>query len=120
MSNTEERRMKQVQRRLTESATRLMESLDDAAIADAPLNQRAAALGIVLDRLMKLHQVAEKSRPPQEEEVIRIEYKDPDGSIHSTPYWAREDHESDTANALHGSSLWEAFRKDGGGETFID
>jgi hypothetical protein len=119
MSSTEERRMNRVRRRLTESAIRLMESLDDETITNAPLNQRAAALGIVLDRLMKLYQVAEKSRP-QEEEVIRLEYQYPDGSIHHAPPWANDNYESDTANALHGSSLWEAFRKDGGGEALID
>jgi hypothetical protein len=118
MSNPEERRMKRVRRRLSLTAVKLMESLDEDTINAAPLNQRAAALGIVLDRLMKLHQTAEKS---SEEEVLRIEYRDPDGSIHSTPYWAREDRpDREGELAVHGRRLWEAFRKNGDGEDLDD
>lgn len=117
MSNIEDRRMSRVRRKLAQSALRLMDSLDEQAIAGAPLNQRAAALGVVLDKLMKLNAV----HPSQaEEEVIRIEYKDPDGTLHSTPYWAREDHPGNGDGTFRGSSLWEAFRKDGGGEGPLD
>jgi hypothetical protein len=119
MSNSESRRMSRVRRKLALSALKLMESLDEEAIAAAPLNQRATALGIVLDKLMKLHQAEEKSRS-SEAEVIRIEYQDPDGSIHSTPYWARDDYENGEEDALHRRSLWEAFRENRTGEIFAD
>ncbi len=59
--------------------------------ASAPLNQLSAALGLVIDRLLRLEALAPRSATPAGQEVIRIEYLDPDGTPHSTPPWARDD-----------------------------
>jgi len=57
-------------------------------ILDAPFNQRSAALTQIIDRVMKLTVMMP---PPnnEHEQVIRIEYIDPDGSLHNTPVWKR-------------------------------
>lgn len=74
---------------LTGNALDLASSLGEV-IDDAPLNQRAAALAQIIDRIMKL---AALLPPPKTEQVFRIEYVDPDGSIHNAPFWARKDSE---------------------------
>jgi transposase-like protein len=57
----------------------------------APLNQLSAALGIVIDRLLRLEALSARSSASPAEEVISIEYLDPDGTRHSSPPWARGD-----------------------------
>jgi hypothetical protein len=82
---------------LTRTALHLMEALDEESIAAAPLNQRATALGIVLDRLLKVEQQLPTPPTEPQEYVYRVEYKDPDGSLHPTPSWARKHLERDDA-----------------------
>jgi transposase-like protein len=57
----------------------------ETAIPDAPLNQLAAALGQLIDKILRLS----KELPRAGEQVIRIEFIDADGTTHQTPYWAR-------------------------------
>ncbi|MFN8378111.1 MAG: hypothetical protein U0452_05515 [Anaerolineae bacterium] len=56
----------------------------------APLNQLSAALGLVIDRLLKLEAHA-PAEDETDETVIQIEYKYPDGSVHRRPPWAADD-----------------------------
>lgn len=77
----------QLREALIHNAVTLALSLDDA-IADAPLGQRAAALNQLIDKILKL---ADRL-PASGEQVIRIEYGDPDGTTHAAPPWARDDH----------------------------
>ncbi|MBC8099707.1 MAG: hypothetical protein H7Y11_09720 [Armatimonadetes bacterium] len=112
-----DRRVNRVRRKLALTALRLMDALDDEAIAAAPLNQRATALGIVLDQLVKLEHEAQPTQP-HGEEVIRVEFEHPDGTHRSTPPWAAA--YSANTDALSGGSLWQAFRQNGDGETAID
>ena len=107
--------LKYLQEQLIDNAVKLAESLE-AATVDAPLNHRAAALGQLIDRIIKL---AERiPQAVQREQVIRIEYRDPDGSIHSTPYWARGD--SATGGALSRGRVWTPIRQDGNGQNSAD
>lgn len=86
---------------LSDQNQRLRQLLLDTAIAlvhairettgSAPLNQLSAALGLVIDRLLKLEALAPRAPGPAGEEVIRIEYVDPDGTSHKSPPWARGD-----------------------------
>jgi len=100
--------------RLLTAALHLVEALDDA-IADAPLSQRASALGLVIDRLLKLDQwLQAAAADPAADKVIRFEYTDADGSVHHTPHWARGD--SAHKSAVPRGGLWPPFREDGGGE----
>ena len=77
----------QLQQALIRDAVALALSLDEA-IDDAPLGQRAAALNQLIDKILKL---ADRL-PAGGEQVIRIEYGDPDGTTHQAPPWARDDH----------------------------
>ena len=94
----------------------------EAAIEEAPLRERANALGVMIDRLLKLQQWFEKvqgehdeHQEEEEEKVVRVEYRYPDGSLHNAPPWANDDYEVETA--LPGGRVWAPFREDGGGET---
>lgn len=110
-----EESLKYLQEQLIDNAVKLAESLE-AATVDAPLNHRAAALGQLIDRIIKL---AERiPQAVQREQVIRIEYRDPDGSIHSTPYWSRGD--SASPGALSRGSVWTPLRQDRNGQDSAD
>lgn len=79
----------QVKEQMLSSALILAESLGKG-IDETPLNHRANALNQLIDKIIKMAELL----PEANEQVIRIEYLDPDGSIHSTPYWARDDSET--------------------------
>lgn len=72
--------------RLIDDALQLSESIE-AVIDDAPLNQRASALNQILDKVLKLLDIL----PRNEEPVLRVEFVDPDGTTHETPFWSRKD-----------------------------
>ena len=78
-----------VKAQMLSSALILAESLRKG-IDETPLNHRANALNQLIDKIIKMAELL----PEDNEQVIRIEYLDADGSIHSTPYWAREDSEA--------------------------
>lgn len=60
--------------------------------ASAPLNQLSAALGLIIDRLLKLEALTSGAdNAPDSVDAIRIEYSYPDGSVHSRPPWAADD-----------------------------
>lgn len=116
LTKTELRRLDKVRRQLTEKAAELIVALDAEAIVQAPLNQRAAALGVVVDRLLKLHSLSQSLEAAAQlegetsEKVIRIEYQYPDGSLHAAPPWA--DADPGHGGALQSGGLWSAFRQD--------
>ena len=85
--------MKQLQRQLLDLALEIVNEMEEA-IADAPLNQQVAALKAILDSVLKLE--ARMPRDDKDGSVIRIEYIDPDGSIHQTPPWTRQNSESES------------------------
>lgn len=72
--------------RLIKSAVTLASSLDEV-VDNAPLNQRATALSQLIDKIIKLAE----QLPIEHEQVIRIEYLHPDGSIRQRPPWAEDD-----------------------------
>lgn len=83
-----EQAMARMRQRLVENVLRLADSLE-AKIDDAPLNQHASALAQLVDRLIKLAEKLPQSNP--DDDVIRIEFVDADGSVHQTPPWSRDD-----------------------------
>lgn len=103
-------KLHRLRRRLIEAADQLAASLE-AVIEDAPLHQRAGALGIVIDRYLRLGEVLPQE---EQEQVIRIEYKYPDGSIHRVPPWAGQDFAG--ARPLQGRGLWQALWEDRNGQ----
>ncbi|MCU0513215.1 MAG: hypothetical protein MUE40_11680 [Anaerolineae bacterium] len=105
-----EHTMSQVQSRLAEASLRLVKAMDDDRVDKAPLNQVAAALGVVIDRYLKLSGDA----PAQQEQVIRFEYTTPDGAVAPAPPWAGHDSEFD--RPLPGGGVRPALRQDRAGE----
>ena len=80
--------MLNLRQHLVENVLRLADSLE-AKIDDAPLNQHAAALAQLIDRLIKL---AEKlPQAAGDEPVIRVEYVNADGTAHDSPPWSGDD-----------------------------
>ncbi len=80
--------MLNLRQHLVENVLRLADSLE-AKIDDAPLNQHAAALAQLIDRLIKLAEKLPQSAG--DEPVIRVEYVDADGTAHDTPPWSGGD-----------------------------
>ncbi len=80
--------MKHLQHKMTEHAVSLANGLLDNENT-APLNQRASALGLLFDRLLKLED-RESALREGEPSVIEVIFRDPDGSQHDTPFWKRE------------------------------
>ena len=76
----------------TRIRTRLMEHIDTLieTLTDDPdtAHVRAMALTRLLDRVIKLEALTRSEDP---EQVIRIEYQYPDGSLHHAPIWADPD-----------------------------
>lgn len=76
-------------------AAKLLENVEGA-----PLNQKASALGVVIDRLLKIHEAnAAESAENDTVERVDIYYHDPDGSTHRTPIWERNREEEDDDDA---------------------
>jgi transposase-like protein len=77
---------------LAHDALELARTLLEPDDHSAPLNQRASALGVVIDRITRLEDTdAALTNAP-----IRVVYTDPDGSEHDTPSWWREGRDDDT------------------------
>lgn len=86
--------------RLMEHINNLMETLtDDPDTA----HLRVVALTRLLDRVIKLEALTAK----EGEQVYRIEYKYPDGTIHDIPHWENEDYDDDfeTERPLSGGRI---------------
>jgi hypothetical protein len=73
---------------LIEGALLLSSSIPEV-IEQASLSQRVTALNQLLDKIMKLLALV----PTYGEQVLRVEYVHPDGTIHGTPHWAEDDSE---------------------------
>ena len=67
-----------------------------------------AALKAILDSVMKLEARMPQTAP--QEKVYRIEYKYPDGTLHRTPPWAKDDSGGDAS--LHSRRVWTPIWKD--------
>lgn len=106
--------MAQVQRQVAEKSLQIVNALDEDRIAKAPLNQLATALGILIDRYLKLTD----DLPQDTEQVIRFEFRHPDGSFRATPPWAAEDYGH--ASAVQGGGVRAAVRQDDAGKNYTN
>ncbi len=106
--------MTQVQRKLAEKSLQIVDALDEEHIAKAPLNQLATALGILIDRYLKLTDDV----PQDTEQVIRFEFQTPEGVISATPPWAN--HDTRTSSTLQSGGVRAALRQDDAGKTAAD
>jgi transposase-like protein len=100
-----------LRRKLLTEAETLVEALAER-IESAPLNQCASTLNVVIEKYLKLREYAPQLE--SREQVIRIEYVDPDGSLHQTPYWART--HSEGADALPSRGVWSPLWQNGSGQ----
>jgi hypothetical protein len=98
---------------MAEASVRLISAIDEERIAKAPLNQIASALGVVVDRYLKL---AGDDQPT--EQVIRFEYVSPNGDIAQSPPWA--DEHSQVHGTVSRRGVWASVRQDGVGEAGTD
>ena len=69
---------------LVQELTRLAASLPEI-LASAPPYHQLLAITHIIDRVEKLQQII-----PQPVQTLRVEYVDPDGSTHDTPFWQRD------------------------------
>lgn len=106
--------MTQVQRKLAEKSLQIVDALDEEHIAKAPLNQLATALGILIDRYLKLTDDV----PQDTEQVIRFEFQTPEGVISATPPWAN--HDTRTSSALQSGGVRTTLWQDDAGKTAAD
>lgn len=107
-----------LEERLIENTHKLLDGMD-GMIENAPLNQRATALGIFIDRYLKLdehlaHTQNENEAQDETDGTIRIEYRYPDGSIHRAPPWAGDDSGYD--GPISRGGLWPSVRQNGDGQ----
>ena len=104
---------KSLQASLLDTSLQLVQAMGER-INDAPLNQLASALGMAVDRFLKLDEYIQQNALAQGEQKLYVEYLYPDGSIHGSPPWARDD--SERESAISGGGLREALRQDGNGQ----
>lgn len=104
--------MQRLRQQLIDNALKLAEKLKDAN-GSVTFNQRATALNQMVDKIIKLAEKIPEEGDTQEK-VLRIEYVDPDGTVHPSPRWARDDSEDE--DAVQGGGVWSPFWQDGDGE----
>jgi hypothetical protein len=96
---------------ITRKIKSLLKALDKERIAQANLQQISAALGTLIDRLIKLNALLDHQ---PDTKVVRIEYQYPDGKTADTPPWAADHPE--IQQALQSGRMWQTLRQDGSGE----
>ena len=110
----------QARRDIAERTVALIKAIDDERILKAPLNQLSSALGVLVDRFLKLRDTEIEIDTLEEdtaEQVIRIEYYDAStGEVSAAPPWARDNPES--SGAIQGGRVWEALRQDDDGSGY--
>ncbi|MDX1992702.1 MAG: transposase [bacterium] len=99
--------MQRLEARLIESSHTLLDGLA-AMVENAPLNQRATALGIFIDRCLKLQAATALHDAQTSGAIIRVEYLYPDGQVQQRPPWAEAASEQPVAQG----GLWPS-RADG-------
>jgi transposase-like protein len=107
-----------VQGRMADKAVAMLEAMDQTRIDNAPLNQLASALGVLIDRFLKLQEAQEESDAENTEQVIRYEFRYPDGSLGETPYFAEG--RSRHTGAVQSGGVRETLGQDGTGENYTN
>jgi hypothetical protein len=104
-----------VQQTMADKAALLVESIDADRIKNAPLNQVASALGVLIDRYLKLQSGEHESSTG--EQVFRIEYYDAStGKVSAAPPWARNHPES--SSAVQSGGVRTTLRQDDDGANY--
>ncbi len=106
-------KMALVQSQLAEKALDVLAAMDEERIAKAPLNQLSSALGTLIEKFLKLQEEPQAAEGAAEQ-VVRFEFRHPDGSLRATPYWAASG--SAESGAVQGAGLRQTVRQNGTGE----
>jgi len=88
--------LQRLERKLGDHALTLAEDLMDKD-ADPPINQRASALGTLVDRLLKFEKLRDEREGgagSTQYIVRRVIFQDADGIEYNEPSWAREGDEN--------------------------
>lgn len=102
------------QNRMADKIGNLTDAITEEKIKNAPLNQLSSAIGVLVDRFLRIHDAKEIEETNQENRYI-IEYYDATtGETTRTPPWAEDDAMDESA--LHSSFLWQKIRENGTGE----
>ncbi len=80
--------LQELEKQLSAHAVQLAHGLLNE-VEHAPLNQRASALGLLFDRLIKL----EARHAQTGHAVLEVIFRDADDSLHPSPFWEREAHD---------------------------
>jgi hypothetical protein len=98
-----------VQNRMADKMVEIIKAMDAKVIEDAPLNHLASALGILIDRIIKVHDAKEIETT---DSPVRFEYYDATtGKTGTTPPWADENFEQ--GGSFYSRFLRETLREDG-------
>jgi hypothetical protein len=104
-----------VQQKMADKAALLVDAIDVERIKNAPLNQVATALGVLIDRFIKLQSGEHESYTG--EQVFRVEYYDAStGKVSATPPWARN--HSELSSTLQSGSVRTTLRQDDDGTNY--
>ena len=111
-------KMTLVQHHMADKALELVNAMDTERINNAPLNQLSSALGVLIDRFLKLQESQQEHDAEHTEQVIRYEFRHPDGSLRETPYHAeaRVRH----TGTLQGGGVRATLGQDGTGEGYTN
>lgn len=94
---------------MLERGQAILRRMNDDALAKAPLNQLASALGALVNHALKLEEAIEEIDEQEEEKVIRFEYFY-DGAVQELPPWTGASEGFD--RSLQSSGVWEALGQD--------
>lgn len=96
------------QNKMADKIHSLISAMTDEKIASAPLNQLSSALGVLVDRFLRIQDA--KDIEKDTDNTFRVEYYDASsGEISDTPPWAEND--SEDSETLHDSFVWETLRQ---------
>lgn len=96
------------QNNIANKITLLLESMTEEKVASAPLNQLSSALGVLVDRFLRIQDA--KDIEKDTDNTFRVEYQDATtGEVSYAPPWAEDD--STEGETLHNSFMWQTLRE---------
>ncbi len=90
----------------------ILRQITDDAVAKAPLNQLASALGALVSHALKIKEEIDETYE-QGEQIVRFEHYY-DGAVQEIPPWTGASEGFD--RTLQSGSLWQALGQDGAGQ----
>lgn len=96
------------QKDIADKISELLSAMTEDKIASAPLNQLSSALGVLVDRFLRIQDAKDIEKDTNN--TFRVEYYDAStGEISDTPPWTDDD--SEDGETLHNSFVWKTVRQ---------